>query len=179
MGDGASEAAVRWGAWREGRPLPYGARERIATGRGRREQGLACGLGHSAGLKAPRAFIQDRGAASLPLPYGVGMPHFLVGASIARPLDPRISSDRTGGEVLPAGSGFGGTKAPPYGCLKAPRAFIQDRGAASLPYKTCRSAYGRCADVTHVPWCRKAGGYGIRPYGGAADDRWSPLRGCS
>ena len=33
--------------------------------------GLACGLGHSAGLKAPRAFIQDRGAASLPLPYGV------------------------------------------------------------------------------------------------------------
>ena len=44
-------------------------------GDGRREWGnalrnpcLACGLGHSAGLKAPRAFIQDRGAASLPRP---------------------------------------------------------------------------------------------------------------
>ena len=57
---------------KKGRGLPqsfFSKSDRTLSGR-RGRQGLACGLGHSAGLKAPRAFIQDRGAASLPRPTG-------------------------------------------------------------------------------------------------------------
>ena len=52
--------------------------------------GLACGLGHSAGLKAPRAFIQDRGAASLPRPT-VRMLRFFVGEAFRLPHPLRLA----------------------------------------------------------------------------------------